>query len=36
MIRREVKLQPSRALEVLGADLCNWIRQRYGWFYERF
>jgi len=31
-----VKPQPSQALEVFGPDLCSWIRQRYGWFYERF
>jgi len=35
-IRRQVKPQPSKALEVFGPDLCSWIRQRYGWFYERF
>ena len=35
-IRRQVMPQPSWALEVFGPELCNWIRQRYGWFYERF
>ena len=35
-IRREVEPQPSRGEKVLGAHLCEWIRQRYGWFYERF
>lgn len=35
-IRRQVEPQPSRGGEVLGAHLCDWIRQRYGWFYERF
>ena len=35
-IRRQVQPQPSQALEILGAGLCDWIRQRYGWFYERF
>ena len=35
-IRRQVKPQPSQALEVFGPELCSWIRQRYGWFYERF
>ena len=35
-IRKHVKPQPSQALDVFGSDLCNWIRQRYGWFYERF
>ena len=35
-IRRKVEPQPSKALDVFGPDLCSWIRQRYGWFYERF
>lgn len=35
-IRRNVEPQPSQALDVFGPDLCHWIRQRYGWFYERF
>ena len=35
-IRRQVQPQPSRALEILGPGLCDWIRQRYGWFYQRF
>ena len=35
-IRRKVEPQPSRGDEVLGEHLCDWIRQRYGWFYERF
>lgn len=35
-IRRKVEAQLSRGEEALGAHLCDWIRQRYGWFYERF
>ena len=35
-IRRQVEPQPSKALKVFGPELCNWIRQRHGWFYERF
>ena len=35
-IRHKVEPQPSRGQEVLGAPLCDWIRQRYRWFYERF
>jgi sulfotransferase len=32
------KLVPSRsdAMTVLGPDVCNWIRNRYSWFYEKF
>ena len=33
-IRPCVEAQPSLAREVLGDDLCQWIRQRYGWFYK--
>ena len=35
-IRHKVEPQPSQALEVFGLGLCDWIRQRYGWFYEYF
>ena len=35
-IRRKVEPQASQALEIFGPGLCDWIRQRYGWFYERF
>ena len=35
-IRRKVESQSSQALEIFGPGLCDWIRQRYGWFYERF
>ena len=35
-IRRKVEPQPSQAIEIFGTGLCDWIRQRYGWFYERF
>jgi len=35
-IRQKVEPQPSRGSEVLGESLCNWIRQRYSWYYEHF
>ena len=35
-IRHKVEPQPSQALEIFGPGLCDWIRQRFGWFYERF
>ena len=35
-IRRKVEPQPSQAIEIFGPGLCDWIRQRYGWFYEIF
>ena len=35
-IRHKVEPQASQALEIFGPGLCDWIRQRYGWFYERF
>jgi sulfotransferase len=35
-IRSKVEPRASRGQEVLGPHLCEWIRQRYGWFYERF
>ena len=35
-IRHKVEPQASQALEVFGPGLCDWILQRYRWFYERF
>ena len=35
-IRHKVEPQLSQALEIFGPGLCDWIRQRYGWFDERF
>ena len=35
-IRPKVQPQPSKATETFGPQLCNFIAQRYGWFYERF
>lgn len=35
-IRSTVEPQASQARQVLGDELCHWIRQRYAWYYERF
>ena len=35
-IHNKVSLQPSQALDILGKPLCDKIRQRYSWLYERF
>jgi sulfotransferase len=35
-IRPSVSPQASQAKEVLGEGLCDWIRNRYSWYYERF
>lgn len=35
-IRNELKLMPSKAKSLLGADVCNWIYNNYKWFYEIF
>ena len=35
-IRPSVNMQVSQAKEVLGEGLCEWIRNRYSWYYERF
>ena len=35
-IRHQVKPQVSQASEILGQPLCDWIRKRYSWYYERF
>ena len=35
-IRQEVKPLKSEAKEILGAPVCNWIKNNYGWFYDEF
>jgi sulfotransferase len=35
-IRQEVRPLKSQAKEILGATVCNWIRQNYDWFYTEF
>ena len=35
-IRHKVEPQASQALEIFGTGLCDWIRNHYLWFYERF
>jgi len=35
-IRHILAPQASQAQEILGDDLCRWIRQRYHWYYEHF
>lgn len=36
IIRRELKLTPSKARQLLGKDVCDWIFNNYRWFYETF
>ena len=36
VIRNRLELTPSTADVVLGRDICNWIVQRYAWFYKYF
>lgn len=36
VIRRQLKLNPSKAKSVLGVDVCNWIHANYKWFYDYF
>ena len=35
-IRPKVQPQPSKAQETFGPLLCDFIAQRYQWFYDRF
>jgi len=35
-IRNVVEPLKSEAIDILGADVCNWIRQNYNWFYTEF
>ena len=36
IIRNEVKLLPSKAKQLLGKDVCDWIHNNYKWFYDYF
>lgn len=36
VIRKQLKLMPSKAKQLLGADVCNWIFENYKWFYSYF
>lgn len=36
IIRKQLKLMPSKAKQLLGADVCNWIFQNYKWFFDYF
>ena len=36
LIRERVAPMPSQALQVLGSNLCDWVHNRYAWFYDRF
>jgi len=35
-IQRQLRPQPSRALEILGPEICQRIVQNYAWFYQTF
>jgi len=35
-IRQEVKPLKSEAKAILGVDVCNWIKNKYKWFYDEF
>lgn len=35
-IRQEVKLLKSEAKDVLGVNVCQWIKNNYAWFYDYF
>lgn len=35
-IRSQLKLVPSKAKSLLGADVCDWIFNNYRWFFETF
>ena len=35
-IRREVRPLKSEAIEILGTDNCDYIREKYDWFYREF
>jgi sulfotransferase len=36
IIRNSLSLTPSRANEILGTGVCDWIYNRYKWFYDYF
>jgi len=35
-IRKQLKLIPSTANQILGKDVTKWIYENYQWFYEQF
>jgi sulfotransferase len=35
-IRNELKLTPSKAKNLLGKQVCDWIYENYRWFFEKF
>lgn len=35
-INKTLKLPPSQANSILGKQVCDWIEQRFSWFYEKF
>jgi len=35
-IHQSLKLPPSQAKEILGKTVCDWIEQRFSWFYNKF
>lgn len=36
IIRNTLEMKPSKAQDVLGRDVCDWITARYKWFYDYF
>jgi sulfotransferase len=36
IIRDRLELQPSKAMNLLGPQICDWIYNRYNWFYQYF
>lgn len=36
VIRNRLDMLPSEAVKILGQPICDWIVQRYGWFYDYF
>ena len=35
-IRKQLKLSPSKAKQLLTPDVCNWIYTNYEWFFKYF
>lgn len=35
-IQNKLKLPNSQAKEILGKPICDWIEQRFNWFYQKF
>jgi sulfotransferase len=36
IIRKQLKLPPSKAKQLLTPDVCNWVYTNYEWFYKYF